>query len=136
MKTTVERRVQAPVDRVWSAWTSPADIMAWNAASDDWHTPRATVDLRQGGAFCFRMEARDGSAGFDFEGTYTRIVPGQHIEAQFGGRGLLVEFIAAAGSTLIRETFDAEAIHPVEMQRAGWQAILDRFAHHVESKAV
>ena len=136
MKITVERGVQAPVDRVWSAWTSPADIMAWNAASDDWHTPRATDDLRQGGAFCFRMEARDGSAGFDFEGTYTRIVPGQRIEAQFGGRGLLVEFIAAASSTLIRETFDAEAIHPVEMQRVGWQAILDRFAHHVESKAV
>lgn len=132
MKITVETKVAAPIQEVWRAWTSPDDIKKWNAASDDWHTTAATVDLRVGGAFCSRMEAKDGSFGFDFAGTYTKVVPHQLIEFTFGGRQVLIEFIAQGESVVIRETFDAEEIHSVEQQREGWQAILNRFARHVE----
>ena len=133
MKITIETTVNAPLDAVWRAWTTPADIMRWNAASDDWHTTAATLDLRAGGAFSFHMEAKDGSFGFDFAGTYTRIVPQQVIEMEFGGRTATVEFVAQSGGVLVRETFDAEETHSLEQQRQGWQAILDRFARHVES---
>lgn len=132
MKITVETQIQAPVEAVWKAWTTPADIVQWNAASDDWHTTRATVDLRVGGAFCSRMEARDGSMGFDFAGTYTQVVENALIESLFGDRHLQVEFLPTAGGVTVRETFDAEDMNPIEAQRAGWQAILDRFARHVE----
>ncbi len=133
MKITVQTLVKAPMVRVWQAWTSPADIVQWNAASDDWHTTRAEVDLRVGGVFCSRMEAKDGSMGFDFEGTYTTIVPHELIECRFGDRQLLVEFIEEAEGVRVRETFEAESTHSVEQQREGWQAILDRFARHVEA---
>lgn len=133
MKITIETRVAAPVAAVWKAWTTPEDIVQWNTASDDWHTPRASVDLRVGGVFSSRMEARDGSMGFDFEGTYTEIVPQQRLVASFGGRELRVEFIEEAGVVTVRETFDAEETHSIDQQRAGWQAILDRFARHVEA---
>ena len=135
MKITVETPVAASVAEAWRAWTTPADIMQWNAASDDWHTTPATVDRRPGGAFSSRMEAKDGSFGFDFAGTYTTVVPHERIEAEFGGRALVVEFIPTDTGATVRETFDAEDTNPVEMQRAGWQAILDRFARHVESKS-
>lgn len=131
MKITVEAVVAAPIADVWRAWTTPADIVQWNAASDDWHTTKATVDLREGGGFSSRMEAKDGSMGFDFEGTYTRIVPHQRIECDFGGRSLVVEFIETPEGVRVRETFDAEETFSPEQQRAGWQAILDRFARHV-----
>lgn len=131
MKITVETTVPAPIDAVWRAWTTPEDIKQWNAASDDWHTTAATVDLRIGGAFSSRMEAKDGSMGFDFAGTYTKIVPGELIECSFGDRVLVVEFVSSTDGVTVRETFDAEETHSVEMQRAGWQAILDRFAKHV-----
>lgn len=134
MKITVEATVAAPVAEVWRAWTTPDDIIQWNAASDDWHTTAATVDLRVGGAFSSRMEAKDGSMGFDFAGTYTKIVPHQLLECEFGGRSLVVEFMPAGDKVTVRETFDAEEIHSPEMQRAGWQAILDRFARHVEGR--
>lgn len=134
MKITIETRVAAPVAAVWKAWTTPEDIVQWNTASDDWHTPRASVDLRVGGVFSSRMEARDGSMGFDFEGTYTEVVPQQRLVASFGGRELRVEFIEGAGGVTVRETFDAEETHSIDQQRAGWQAILDRFAAHVERK--
>jgi uncharacterized protein YndB with AHSA1/START domain len=134
MKITVETTVAAPVEEVWRAWTTPADIVRWNAASDDWHTTTAAVDLRVGGTFSSRMEAKDGSMGFDFAGTYTVVVPHERIECEFGGRALVVEFVPTAGGTTVRETFDAEETHPPEMQRAGWQAILDRFARHVEKR--
>lgn len=134
MQITVEAKLAAPIETVWAAWTTPADICQWNAASDDWHTPRAEVDLRVGGRYCSRMEARDGSMGFDFAGTYTRIEPLRLIESEFGGRQLRVEFIAQDGGVLVRETFDAEETHSIEQQRKGWQAILDRFVRHVESK--
>jgi uncharacterized protein YndB with AHSA1/START domain len=131
MKITVETTVQAPIARVWSAYTTPDDIKQWNTASDDWHTTRATVDLRVGGAFSSRMEAKDGSFGFDFAGTYTRIVPHALIAYAFGERAGLVEFLPGATGVTVRVSFDAEAEHSVEQQRQGWQAILDNFARHV-----
>ena len=135
MKITVETTVKAPIEEVWRAWTTPDDIKQWNAASDDWHTTAATVDLKVGGAFSSRMEARDGSFGFDFAGVYTRIVPHRVIEMQFGGRTAVVEFIPANGAVVVRETFDAEETHSIDQQRQGWQAILTRFARHVEARA-
>lgn len=132
MKITVETLVNAPVARVWSAYTTPQDIKQWNTASDDWHTTRASVDLREGGTFSSRMEAKDGSFGFDFAGTYTRIVPGERIEYSFGDRTGVVEFVPVTQGVTVRVTFDAEATHPEAQQRAGWQAILDNFKKHVE----
>jgi uncharacterized protein YndB with AHSA1/START domain len=134
MKITIETTVRAPIAEVWRAWTTPEDIMQWNAASDDWHTTLASVDLRVGGSFSSRMEAKDGSMGFDFAGTYTQVVPHQLIECSFGDRTLRVEFVAGANGVTVRETFDAESTHSVEEQRQGWQAILDKFAQHVERK--
>lgn len=134
MKITVETTIVAPIEIVWRAWTTPDDIKQWNAASDDWHTTAATVDLREGGVFSSRMEAKDGSVGFDFEGTYTKIVPQERIECVLGDRVLVVEFINGTNGVTVRETFDAEETHPIEMQRAGWQAILDRFAKHVTER--
>ncbi len=134
MTITVETTVAAAIEAVWKAWTTPADIVQWNAASDDWHTTTATVDLRPGGAFSSRMEAIDGSMGFDFAGTYTAVVPHERIEAEFGGRAMVVEFVSGPNGVTVRETFDAEDTHPVEVQRAGWQAILDRFTRHVQNR--
>lgn len=133
MKITVETAVNAPIARVWRAYTTPEDIKQWNTASDDWHTTRATVDLREGGAFSSRMEARDGSFGFDFAGTYTRIVPEQRIEYSFGDRNGVVEFVPDAAGVRVRVTFDAETTNPEQQQRQGWQAILDHFRKHVEA---
>jgi uncharacterized protein YndB with AHSA1/START domain len=134
MKIIVEKLVNAPIEVVWHAWTTPEDIKQWNAASDDWHTTKASVDLRVGGAFSSRMEAKDGSMGFDFAGTYTKVVKHRLIECSFGDRALSVEFEAGSDGVTVRETFDAESTHSVEQQRAGWQAILDSFARHVESR--
>lgn len=134
MKITVETVVDAPVAEVWRAWTTPADILQWNTASEDWHTTQASVDLREGGSFSSRMEAKDGSFGFDFAGTYTRIVPGERIDCSLGERDLAVEFLPEGNRTRVRETFDSEPTHSVEQQREGWQAILNNFARHVEAR--
>lgn len=134
MKITVETTIAAPIETIWQGWTTPDDILQWNTASPDWHTTRADVDLRVGGTFSSRMEAKDGSMGFDFAGTYTRIEPHKLIEAQFGDRTLLVEFVTDAQGITVRETFDAETVYPEEQQRAGWQAILDNFARHILAK--
>lgn len=134
MQITIETTVAAPIEEVWRAWTTPEDIMQWNAASDDWHTTASTVDLRVGGAFSSRMEAKDGSFGFDFAGTYTNIIPHRLIEMEFGGRRALVEFVPQDDKVVVRETFDAEDTHSIDQQREGWQAILDRFARHVEGR--
>lgn len=134
MKITVETTVRAPLARVWQAYTTPEDIMQWNAASADWHTTAASVDLRTGGAFSSRMEAKDGSMGFDFAGTYTNVVPEKLIEYAFGDRTARVEFIAVPGGVNVRVVFDAETTHSVEQQQGGWQAILDNFARHVEGR--
>jgi uncharacterized protein YndB with AHSA1/START domain len=133
MKITVETIVKAPVAKVWSAYTTPEDIKQWNTASDDWHTTKSTVDLRAGGEFSSCMEAKDGSFGFDFAGTYTKIVPNELIEYSFGERAGTVEFVADTNSVTVRVTFDAESENPVEQQRQGWQAILNNFAKHVEA---
>lgn len=133
MKITIEANIAATVEQVWMAWNSPADIMQWNAASDDWHTTQSTVDLREGGAFTSRMEAKDGSFGFDFAGTYTKIIHHKLIESQFGNRTMQVEFISTPAGVTVRETFDAETENSEEMQRQGWQAILNNFKKHVEA---
>ncbi len=133
-KLTVETFVNAPVAKVWSAYTTPGDIMHWNAASDDWHTTRSTVDLRVGGRFSSRMEARDGSVGFDFEGTYTKVVPNELLEFAFGDRAASVRFIAEDKGVTVRVTFDAETEHAIEQQQQGWQSILNNFAQFVEAK--
>ncbi len=135
MKITVETNVKAPIAAVWQAYTTPEDIIKWNAASDDWHTNRASVDLREGGAFSSRMEAKDGSFGFDFAGTYTKIIPNELIEYAFGDRAATVEFLRAGEGVKVRVTFEAETEHPGEMQRSGWQSILDNFKKHVETSA-
>ena len=131
---TVEAKVFAPIQTVWNAWNTPDDIIQWNAASDDWHTTKSTVDLRPGGQFSSRMEARDGSFGFDFAGTYTKVEEHKLIASTFSDRALLVEFIPEGDGVTVRETFDAESMHSIEEQRQGWQAILDRFKRHVEGK--
>jgi uncharacterized protein YndB with AHSA1/START domain len=135
MKITVETLVNAKPNKVWDAWNNPADIKKWNAAQDDWHTTGSSVDLREGGKFLARMEAKDGSEGFDFEGTYTRVVPQKTIEYRMSdGREVKVEFIERSGGVLVKETFDAETENPPEVQRTGWQAIMDNFRRHVEAK--
>jgi len=134
MKIIVETNVRAPIERVWQAYTTPEDIVQWNAASDDWHTTRSNVDLRIGGTFSSRMEAKDGSFGFDFAGTYTNVVPNRLIEYSFGDRTATVEFSASPEGVKVRVSFDAETTHSDERQRDGWQAILNNFARHVEGQ--
>ena len=133
MKLSVETKIAAPVEKVWSSYTTPLDIKQWNAASDDWHTTKASVDLRVGGTFSSRMEARDGSFGFDFAGTYTAIIPNERIEYSFGDRSATVDFSDTSEGVRVTVSFDAEATHSVEQQRGGWQAILDNFKRHVEA---
>ena len=132
MKITVETTISAPIEKVWNAYSTPQDIMQWNFASDDWHCPNATVDFRVGGVFSSRMEAKDGSSGFDFEGVYTKIIPLELIEYQFGDRMAEVTFQETREGVEVRVTFDAENEFPVEYQQAGWQSILDNFKKHVE----
>ena len=135
MKIAVETIVVADLTEVWRAYTSPEDIKQWNAASPDWHTTAASVDLREGGKFSSRMEAKDGSMGFDFAGTYTKIEAPHLIEYSFGERAARIEFMETPKGVLVRVAFDAEDTYSVEQQRAGWQAILDNFARHVERAA-
>ena len=132
MKLTVETQVQAPLSRVWEAYITPADILQWNQASDDWHTTQSSVEFREGGSFSSRMEAKDGSFGFDFAGTYTKIVQHQRIEYAFGDRTAAVEFVSGDLGVTVRVNFDAETEHPPEQQREGWQNILNNFKRHVE----
>jgi len=133
MKISVQTTIDAPLAEVWRAYSEPEAIKQWNAASDDWHTTSSTVDLRPGGKFSSRMEAKDGSDGFDFAGTYTKVVPQELIEYEFGERHARVEFDAGEDGVTVTVTFDAEETHPAEMQRDGWQAILDRFARYMEA---
>jgi uncharacterized protein YndB with AHSA1/START domain len=131
---TVTTTISAPVERVWRSFTDPSQITAWNNASDDWHTTRATNDLRVGGSFDYRMEARDGSIGFNFIGTYDEIVPTEKITYTMAdGRKAVVTFKEEGGITRVTETFDPENENSIEMQRGGWQAILDNLKKHVEA---
>ena len=133
-KITVEATVNAPVEKVWKSWGEPQHIKNWCAASDDWHAPKAENDLRTGGTFSTRMEAKDGSFGFDFGGVYDDVKKNELIEYTIGdGRKVRVTFSPSGDQTKIIETFDAEATNSVEMQRGGWQAILDNFKKYTES---
>ncbi len=135
-KITVESTVKAPVEKVWDCWTDPKHIVNWNFASDDWHSPRAENDLRTGGKFVSRMEAKDGSMGFDFEGVYDNVVKHKTIEYSMSdGRQVKVTFAGNGSETRVVETFDAENTHSLEMQKGGWQAILDNFKKYTEAKA-
>ncbi len=131
---TIETTIKAPVEKVWELWTSPEHITKWNSASPDWHTPSATNDLRVGGKFTSRMEARDGSMGFDFEGIYDEVDTHKTLAYSLGDtRKVKVIFEGNGEETKVTETFDPENTNPVEMQRAGWQAILDNFKKYVEA---
>lgn len=131
---TIATTVQAPVEKVWRLFTGPEHIINWNSATDEWHSPKAENDLREGGRFNFRMEARDGSAGFDFTGEYTRVVPNQEINYVIDdGRKVVITFTQQENATHISESFEAEGTNSDEMQRAGWQAILDNFKRYVET---
>lgn len=134
-RITVATLVQASPAHVWHTYTTPADIVQWNAASDDWHTTAATVDLRPGGQFSSRMEAKDGSMGFDFAGEYTAVEPMRRLAYTFGDRTAEVTFAAEGGEVRVTVSFDAETTHSEELQRHGWQSILDNFARHAEGRA-
>lgn len=132
MKIIVETSVISSMSKVWKSYTSPENIIKWNAASDDWHTVKSVVDLRVGGLFSSRMEAKDGSFGFDFEGMYTNIIENSLIEYSFGGRSAKVEFSETPSGINVKVTFDSEDSHSIDQQRDGWQAILNNFKRHTE----
>jgi uncharacterized protein YndB with AHSA1/START domain len=133
-KITVQTIVNASIEKVWQFWTTPAHIMQWCNASSDWHAPYADNDLRIDGRFKTTMAAKDGSMSFDFEGTYTNIETYNSIEYKMDDeRAVKIDFIDNGNSTHIVETFDPESINPLEMQEAGWQAILDNFKKYTEN---
>lgn len=133
-KITVEAEVRAPVETVWKYFTEPDHITKWNHASDDWHSPYAENDLTAGGKFVFRMEAKDGSFGFDFSGTYDEVRVHEKISYTMGDdRKVDVTFISQGDETKVIETFEAETTHSSEMQQAGWQAILNSFKNYTEA---
>ncbi|MBT2700631.1 SRPBCC family protein [Bacillus sp. ISL-40] len=132
-KITVKATVHAPVEKVWGYWTEPNHITKWNNASDDWHTPIAENDLTVGGKFLTRMEAKDGSFGFDFGGIYDEVKLNEAISYTMGdGRKVDITFKGRGNETQVIETFDAETTNSIEMQQAGWQAILDNFKKYSE----
>jgi uncharacterized protein YndB with AHSA1/START domain len=131
---TVKTTIDAPVEKVWKYWSSPEHITQWNNASDDWHTPRAENDLRTGGKFMARMEAKDGSFGFDFGGVYDDVQENKYIAYTMGdGRKVEVTFSGNGNETEIEETFEAENENSLEMQKTGWQTILDNFKKYTET---
>jgi uncharacterized protein YndB with AHSA1/START domain len=131
---TVETTVKAPVEKVWKLWSLPEHITKWSNASDDWHTPTAENDLREGGKFSSRMEAKDGSMGFDFGGVYDKVKTNELIEYTMGdGRKVKISFSSKGTETKVVETFEPESTNPIEMQRGGWQAIMDNFKKYAES---
>ncbi len=130
---TVESRIKATIVTVWKCWTSPEDIIKWYSASDDWHTPRAENDLTPGGKFNYRMEARDGSFGFDFTGVYDTIINKELIEYSIGdGRKVKINFTDEGQVTKISESFDAENVNSIDQQMEGWKNILNNFKKYVE----
>ena len=134
---TVETVINSTIENVWDKWINPDDIIKWNNASEDWHTPKAENNLKVGGKFLYRMEAKDGSMGFDFWGTYTQIKPFERIECTLGdGRKMNVFFKKDNGKTIVTETFEAESENSIELQQLGWQAILNNFKKYVEQKTI
>lgn len=131
---TIEALVAAPPAKVWECWTAPEHITQWNFASDDWCCPHAHSDLRVGGKYLARMEAKDGSVGFDFEARFDTVEPGQALAyTMTDGRRAITHFSEEGEATRISTEFDPESTNPIQMQRDGWQAILDNFKHYVES---
>ena len=131
---TVQNTINAPIEKVWQLWTDPKHIMEWSNASDDWHTPHAENDLRPGGKFLSRMEAKDGSFGFDFGGVYDAVEEKRFIEYTIGdGRKVKIYFTGSENETKVVETFEAEEMNAPEIQKTGWQAILDNFKNYAES---
>lgn len=132
-KITVSATVNAPVEKVWQCWTGPEHITKWNQASPDWHTPKASNDLRVGGKFTSTMAAKDGSMSFDFEGVYDQVVPHKLIEYTMADtRKVSIQFNATKNETTVIETFEAEDSNSLELQQAGWQAIMDSFKQYTE----
>lgn len=138
-KINIESVIEAPIEFVWEKYTNPNDIVKWNFASDDWHTTRAENDLKVGGSFLSRMEAKDGSMGFDFGGTYTNIIKNQLIEYKLGDERI-VKIVFSSNNennkTKIETEFDAESHHSIDMQKSGWQSILNNFKSYVEKNKV
>jgi uncharacterized protein YndB with AHSA1/START domain len=129
----VDTIVSVPLDKAWQIWTNPEDVEKWNHASDDWFTPKAENDLRPGGKFNYRMEAKDGSFGFDFWGIYDEIILHRLISSTLGdGRKVTITFSTVGNKTKIEEIFEAEATNSIDLQKNGWQAILDNFKKHAE----
>ena len=133
-KITIEATVAAPVKKVWDAWTEPKHITQWNFAADTWQCPRASNDLKVGGKYSARMEAKDGSFGFEFEAVYDEVVNHKKITyTMLDGRQATTVFEDKGGKTKVTTTFDPEGQHPEEFQKQGWQAILDNFKKYTES---
>ena len=131
---TIEATLNSPISKVWEYWTKPEHIVKWNQASNDWHTSRAENDLREGGKFSSRMEAKDGSFGFDFGGVYDKVKEKEYIEYTMSdGRKVKIFFNSLNDKTKIVETFEAENTNSLEMQKGGWQAILDNFKKYTET---
>lgn len=131
---TVQNTVNAPIEKVWEFWSDPKHVVNWNTASPDWHSPKAENDLREGGTFSYRMEAKDGSFGFDFGGVYDVVKKHQYIEYTMGdGRKVKNTFTPNGNSVHVNVDFEAETANPIEMQQFGWQAILDSFKKYTES---
>ncbi len=134
-KISIEATVKVPVQKAWELWTTPEHIMKWNSASDDWHTPKSENDLRKGGSFSSTMAAKDGSFSFDFGGVYDEVDTNEYIAYTLGdGRQVSVTFTGDNNETKISETFDPESQNPTEMQRQGWQAILNNFKKYAEEQ--
>lgn len=132
---TVEATVQVPVEKAWKIWTTPEDITKWNNASEDWHTPKAENDLRAGGKFIYRMEAKDGSFAFDFAGIYDEVKQNERLVYSIeDGRKVSVSFLGNGNETIVTEIFEAENTNSIELQQAGWQAILNNFKKYAETK--
>lgn len=128
-----EVSVQVPIEQAWQFWTKPEHIMKWNFASNDWHCPKASNDLRKGGIFNYRMEARDKTAGFDFYGTYDEVVLHDKIDYTLGDdRKVKIRFVSDGQATRILQDFEAESQNPLEMQKFGWQAIMNNYKEYVE----
>ncbi|MBJ2136134.1 SRPBCC family protein [Paraglaciecola chathamensis] len=134
MKISIEVDVKAPLEKVWETWVRPEHIINWNFASDDWCCPTAEIDLKVGGKFSYRMEAKDGSMGFDFEGTFIKVSPHESIHFKLeDDRIVKVEFSEMNGKVKVVEIFEAEDENSAEQQKQGWQSILNNFKKHAES---
>lgn len=136
MKISIEAKVNAPLSDIWNAWVTPSDITAWNFANDEWQCPKAEINFKVGGKFSYRMEAKDGSAGFDFGGVFTKITPNKSIHYQLeDNRIVTIDFIETPSGVRVVESFEAENENAAEQQKQGWQSILNNFKKHVERKS-